>query len=78
MVFHFFGLEVKEICSYQNFLLQALVRNATDAMRESRVPDVLSSVRHLIFFNFYHDLLLLLFLRTLDGCNCFAFVFVSN
>lgn len=52
MVFHFFDLEVKEICSYRNFLLQVLGRNATDAMRESRVPDVLSSVRHLIIFQF--------------------------
>lgn len=32
---------------YKNFVFQALGRNATDAMRESRVPDVLNAVCHL-------------------------------
>jgi hypothetical protein len=37
----------KFICMVENKYLQALVRNATDAMQESRVLDVISVVRHI-------------------------------
>jgi hypothetical protein len=37
----------KFICMFEKKYLQALVRNATDAMRESRVLDVINVVRHI-------------------------------
>lgn len=37
----------KFICMIENKYLQALVRNATEAMQESRVLDVISVVRHI-------------------------------
>lgn len=37
----------KFICMVEKKYLQALVRNATDAMQESRVLDVISVVRHI-------------------------------
>lgn len=54
-----FGLFVSEvlafesICPYHHkvkiFFLQALVTNATDAMKESRVPDILNMVMCFIY-----------------------------
>lgn len=54
-IFHYFGiififlLELVFSIKRTLFSLQALTSNATDAMKESRVPDILNSVMDLLF-----------------------------